>query len=283
MRHSLVTVPAWRLLRVAAPMAKSAPSGRLRGAIKTSFRLLSLSIICGLILVGSSNGARAQPLAKETYPHTRVLYQAGSGKLPSSAQLSLVSLGAMRAAQTYRKGVTILDTTANIAGIAGYVANAGVGSSMTLNRTQGFELAFNIQILAETHRGADRNRDGIADRAGFSVLILGEDARGIELGFWPNSIWAQADGNWPAGQSLLTHAESATLSTQRMLHYRLQIKGDVYTLWVEDQPVLTGPVRDYAAFEGFPDVYAVPDLIFMGDNSGSGQARVAIQEIRVGY
>lgn len=28
-------------------------------------------------------------------------------------------------------------------------------------------------------------------RAGYSVILLGHDAKGIELGFWTNEIWAQ--------------------------------------------------------------------------------------------
>ena len=215
------------------------------------------------------------------FAHTLELYRSSSGRLPASPLLEFVSLSRARATQKYVKGLTLLDTTASMSSIAGYVT--GATSSLVLSRTQGFELAFSIQILAETHRGADRNRDGIADRAGFSVVLLGEDAKGIELDFWPNSVWAQADGINPPQLPILTHAESATIATTRMQIYRLQIKGDVYTLFAADQPILTGPVRDYRAFELFPAVYAIPNFIFLGDNSASAQARVAIRDVVVSY
>ncbi|NJR49356.1 MAG: hypothetical protein HC780_07050 [Leptolyngbyaceae cyanobacterium CSU_1_3] len=91
------------------------------------------------------------------------------------------------ATQTVSAGTTTLNTTANNALQAGYAITAP--AAFALNRTRGYTLGFNVQLLSEDHSSNDR--------AGFSVIALGSDKRGIELGLWTNStqktgsIWAQ--------------------------------------------------------------------------------------------
>ena len=57
--------------------------------------------------------------------------------------------------------------------------------------------------------------------------------------------------------------------------------GDTYTLTANAEPLLTGPLRDYSAFAGFPDPYETPNFLFLGDNTTSAQARVRLRFVSV--
>ncbi|MFM8398732.1 MAG: hypothetical protein ACKOAH_12960, partial [Pirellula sp.] len=50
-----------------------------------------------------------------------------------------------------------------------------------LRRANGFELSFRSALLMENHSNANR--------AGYSVILLADDHRGIERGFWQSEIW----------------------------------------------------------------------------------------------
>jgi hypothetical protein len=130
----------------------------------------------------------------------------------------------------------------------------------TLNRTNGFELSFALAIDSENHTRPDR--------AGFSVLMLGSDRRGIELGFWTNEIWAQNSS------PLFTHGEGIALDTTLQRSYSLRITDDTYSLFAGTTTLLSGSVRDYTAFAGLP--YTLPNYLFLGDNTSSGSANIQL-------
>lgn len=121
-----------------------------------------------------------------------------------------------------------------------------------LVRSQGFQLTFRTQILSEQH--------GSIHRAGWSVLMLGQDRKGVELGFWENEIWAQTQS------PLFQHGEGVTIDTRIARDYRLQILGDRYALAADGVTVLEGDVKDYSSF-GTP--YSLPNFLFFGDNTSS--------------
>ncbi|MFN5469717.1 MAG: hypothetical protein ACK5AM_16540 [Pirellulaceae bacterium] len=121
-----------------------------------------------------------------------------------------------------------------------------------LVRSQGFQLAFRTQILSEQH--------GSIHRAGWSVLLLGQDRKGVELGFWENEIWAQTQS------PLFQHGEGVTIDTRITRDYRLQILGDRYALAADGLTILEGDVKDYSSF-GTP--YSLPNFLFLGDNTSS--------------
>ena len=134
-----------------------------------------------------------------------------------------------------------------------------------LDPAAGFRLGFELLIRDEDH--------GSNDRAGFSVILLGDDRRGIELGFWENAIWAQ-DG--PA----FTRAESAAFDTTSAgVLYELTILGLDYVLTADGTAILAGGVRDYTPAAPFPDPYDVPNMLFLGDDTGSAGADVTLGRI----
>jgi hypothetical protein len=140
-----------------------------------------------------------------------------------------------------------------------------------LDRTAGFQVDFTVQIEQEDH-----NDD---HRSGFSLILLSDDAKGLELAFWKNEIWAQSDGSTGG---LFEHGEGTVFPTTTGLRaYQLAIVGDVYTLSTDAQTILTGPVRDYSQFAGFPDPYQTPNLLFLGDDTTSAQARIRLSYLSI--
>jgi hypothetical protein len=131
-----------------------------------------------------------------------------------------------------------------------------------LDRTLGFELEFRARINSEAHISNDR--------AGFSVILLGKDAHGIEIGFWNDQVWAQTTG--------FTKGESQSFDTTVDRDYRLRITNDTYTLLQSNQTLLSGSVRNY----GTPSVpYTLANYLFLGDNTTSASANVTLGAIQL--
>jgi hypothetical protein len=134
----------------------------------------------------------------------------------------------------------------------------------TLDRSRGFELSFELQVLNEAHVSNDR--------AGFSVILLADDARGIELGFWEDEIWAQND------TPLFTKGEGVGFdTTQSEVRYDLQIIGNQYSLSANGSQLFSSLLRDYSAFGGPP--YTLGNYLFLGDNTSSASASVNLGRV----
>jgi hypothetical protein len=142
----------------------------------------------------------------------------------------------------------------------------GVGE---LDSSSGFALRFTVQLISETHL--------TNDRAGFSVIMLDSNAKGVELGFWENEIWAQDDA------TLFTHSSEKMLydTTAAVVQYELAFQGASYSLSADGVPLFGGLLKDYSAFDhtaaGLPeDPYEFQSSIFFGDNTRSAGATVNI-------
>jgi hypothetical protein len=203
---------------------------------------------------------------------TATLYDGSLGGTPDTQGMSYLTL-AVSATQIFSGGVTLLDTLPRRGDFAGYTANAARVPS--LDRTSGYTLTLGVQMVSEAH--ANNNR------AGFSLIALSSDTRGIELGFWKDQVWAQEDGSAepPAG-TLFTHAESGPIDTTTgVISYTLAVQGDGYGLAADGVPILSGRLRDYSAFVGAIDPYETPHFIFIGDDSSSAGATTRIAALSV--
>lgn len=211
------------------------------------------------------------------FPQQTALYDSARGTTPDRQGMAFITnpLVGASATQTYGDGATTLDTTPAQIEQAGYVGQ----QVPALDRAGGFSLVFRLQVLEERHIAVDYNGDGLADRAGFSVIVLSDDLRGVELGFWANEVWAQDDGI--GGGQIFTHAEGAALDTGRLRSYELRVRDDAYTLLADGAAVLAGPLRDYRAFSGPIDPYETPNLVFLGDDNANGGARVRLVSVAV--
>jgi hypothetical protein len=155
-----------------------------------------------------------------------------------------------------------LDTSLSTTTQAGY----SLISPVPLNRTNGFTLGFTAQLHTGSHASTNR--------AGFSLILMDNDQRGLELGFWSDHIFAQADS------PLFVHAEDvAFATTNSFIDYRLSLFSTNYLLRAQGEPILSGPIRNYTAFSGFPHPYRTPNFIFLGDDTSSASAAVSLREV----
>ena len=206
-------------------------------------------------------------------PKTLILYDAASGAIPSAPLMGFLDFPQNTASLSYTDGSTVLDTTA--AGsdtYAGWVATAAASPGFPiLDRAAGFQVNFTVQVEDETHSSGHR--------AGFSFIVLSQDGRGIELGFWEDQIWAQADERTGG---LFSRAEGVPFpGSSDFTEYQVTVMGDAYTLAANGETVLTGPLREYSAFSGFPDPYETPNFLFLGDNTTRAQARVRLRFVSI--
>jgi hypothetical protein len=236
-------------------------------------QIKSIGPVClgGLGLLALLWWGVATAIASQTTSNqTAILYDGSLGTLPDAQAFIYLTIPfTPQATQTYSNGVTILNTMPVQSEMAGYFARPE--AVPTLERSQGFTLTFTIQIDEEEH--ASNNR------AGFSVIVLSDDLLGIELGFWEDRIWAQEGGEPP---DLFTQAEGVDFDTTADLTtYYLTVLSDTYALFVDQMPILTGPIRDYTAFEGQIDPYETPNLIFLGDNTSSARTQVRLAYVAI--
>lgn len=208
---------------------------------------------------------------------TLVLYDSALGSTPDrQGRLHYLTSPGAAAVQMVVDGATTLDSSPNQSDAAGYMLAPTY--LPLLDRSSGYALEWTLQVLSETHADSDKNGDGVGDRAGFSVIVLSDDLYGIELGFWPDQIWAQEDGTAePPHGTLFTHAEgSAFDTTQGLIHYSLAIQDDTYRLSSNETTILRGALRRYTSFKGPVNPYRTPNFVFLGDDSGSAQAIIRL-------
>jgi hypothetical protein len=209
---------------------------------------LRKAAILGLLLVLTS-AAKAQNL-----------FDGGLGTLPQAQGWAYAVLGV--ASANLVDGAAVLDTSASGSTHAGWSQVISTG----LNRTNGFGLLFTVRIAAETHSSANR--------AGFSVIVLGEDARGVELGFWNDRIFVQTD------IPLFTHGEDVAFpTTNNFVAYALRLFATNYLLEADSKTILTGRIRDYTAYSGLFNVYSTPNFLFLGDDTGSAGGRAEVRSV----
>lgn len=213
-------------------------------------------LLCGVVgWLGLISGARGV-----------VLYDGSLGTAPDAQPwLTYDGLG-LGITHATAGSVTTLNTAALAGNYAGYsndypttvVKNSAFP---TLDPAAGFDLTFSVKIDGETHTSTDR--------AGFSVILLGSDHKGVELGFWTDEVFAQNTG--------FTHGQTATLDTTTGHSYDLHVGGGSFTLSADGTPLLADAVRDHSAFTppaGLPNPYALPNYVFFGDDTTSGSATV---------
>ncbi|MCW5313911.1 DUF4347 domain-containing protein [Nostoc sp. KVJ3] len=248
--------------------------------------------------------------------NTLVLYDGSTAKKPDSSGaaknapwFAYQALAQPGTATTSATNNTTNLTTNNTA-YAGYT-NYGItitGTSLTpdplnplfptLDRNGGFVVSFGLQVNSQTlAASADKNSDGKPDRAGFSVIALDKDKKGIELGFLTNRIFAQDDGTTQINpglepdtsanpyKTLFTQAEGVDVNTTTtVVNYDLAVLGDYYTLFADGVAKLTGRVRNYTAATipfPIPDVYEKPNFLFLGDDTPSAGTNSNLAFVKV--
>ena len=183
---------------------------------------------------------------------TVALFDADLGPIPGNLQFAGTG-----GTQSFAADGIMLDSGASNSVKVGYTNWVPlpplISPSIDLARSTGVTLDFELRIDFEDH-GTN------VDRSGFSVIVVTNDLQAIELEFWENEIWAQNDD--------FTHGEGAghgTMGTP-LTNYSLEISGSEYSLFAGGVSLFSGSLRDYSGFGAFPNVYAIPNFLFFGDN-----------------
>ncbi len=227
-------------------------------------------------------------------PAQVVLYNGTLGTTPATQGWQYLAnpIAGNTVTQSLGAGYVTLDTTSPITDQAGYFSANPVFPILAhpnmplLDRLMGFDIRFDIRVDSENHvapPSGDDNGDGLADRAGFSVIAISDDLEGIELGFWSDRIWAQEDDQIVPGD-FFTQAEGVALdTTSALLRYDLRIHGSRYQLVRGGgvAPVLSGRLRNYTSFSGTVDPYEVPSFLFFGDDTTRAEAAFDLARIEV--
>ncbi|MEG4995997.1 choice-of-anchor Y domain-containing protein, partial [Microcoleus sp. B4-D1] len=213
------------------------------------------------------------------------LYNGLLGNTPSSQNwLSLTNSNfaspTATASEFFSGNGVNLNSSADNRIYAGYTKNSLNPSFPPLDRTTGFSLSFNLQIISESRTNQDR--------AGFSIVAVTSDRKAIEIGFQrlsenSGNIFAQGDGITPnpGGQTngLFVAAENVAYNTNIATNYTLRVQGNKYFLSDGSAIILTGPLRDYSGFSDQIDPYETPNFLFLGDGTTSAQANINLTRV----
>ncbi len=228
----------------------------------------------------------------------------------SSVSLKLCEITCTSAQQKTKQGMTNLNTVADVKEIAGYFSKLpdisllpdtsevpsafppecsdlalipGISEIHSFSATHplmpmldpvlGFTLKFEVQWVQESSENGDES--------GFSMILICNDRKGLELGFRSGEIRVRNDS------SAVAAGESTKIDTASLISYTLIIQGQGYYLCAggddPDKAILSGPLRDYtvdgSAF--FPDVYNTSDFLFFGDSSTVAGAEINLASVRV--
>ena len=130
-------------------------------------------------------------------------------------------------------------------------------------------------------RRRTKNADGLADRSGVSLIVLGSDHKGVELAFWQDEIWAQQASPVFTHSAVSERDQSAGL-TSLLTHYNLNVQGSTYTLSNGGGTVLlAGTLKDYLANGGPALPYAAGNFLFFGDDTTSARGNASIGGVTV--
>ncbi len=228
-------------------------------------------------------GIVALTIVSPSYGDVTLYDSSVSSQTPDDQNLYYLALdplfGTIQATQGWGAGLATLDTNGDVSESAGYYNYDTLllqteKVPVTLDRTgDGYTLRFFAQVVSENHSGS-------SNRAGFSAIALSGDLWGIELGFWDDSIWAQDDE--PAA---FIRDESISFDTaSSVVRYDLAIQNTGYTLHADGAPLLSGSLRNYAAYvpnDLAHHVYHQPDFVFLGDNTSSASAELLLGDVAV--
>ncbi|MCW5942725.1 MAG: PEP-CTERM sorting domain-containing protein [Fimbriimonadaceae bacterium] len=227
-----------------------------------AFKRGALAAVCGV----SALVAQAQPI---------VLYDATSNVTPNDAMFGWnyanLPLGSALVTAPSGNGFTRVNTNVDYGVYAGY----GMVTPVALDATAGFRVRFDMRVVNEDHGGplADKDGDTIADRAGLSLIILDNTARGVEIGIWGDRIFAQQEVPIFTyhNEDHMMNTSAAGTGMANLTRYDVRFDATDYFVSVNGTEVLSGAKKDYSAWVGPIDPYETPNFLFFGDDTTSAR------------
>ncbi|MFN4243523.1 MAG: hypothetical protein ACK4PI_09820 [Tepidisphaerales bacterium] len=216
------------------------------------YRFAAAAVVLGM-------SASASLAAVELYPANAPLPPTAYGWLAVSQAPAPAAVPTPWPDFTIGAGQSVLVSTMADRGGYGGLIYTGVPLSPTQNTLQ-----FHLSLVS-----SEVFLLGVGRRAGLSLLLLNGDARGVELGFWPDRIFSQEVGFFAIGEEVLHTPFDPTNATA----YYLTLLATTYELRMGSTLLLTGPLRDYSATPTvFGPVYSQSNFLFIGDNTTRGAA-----------
>lgn len=229
-------------------------------------------------IVGLTVGLTMLLTANHSMAGVITLYDGALGGTPNQNNPKWLEFNSpMGGTQSASGGVTTLNSSTNNSIYAGYSNYNIIGNPVnplfpTLDRNAGYDLSFTVRINSQVNDGTNG-----PFRAGFSIIALSSDQKGIEIGFRNSDIFSQNNFSFNSIGEQVTGVSSLLSS---LTTYNLKVSGDNYTLTSGTTTLLSGLLRDYTSATGFgTEVYDLPNFLFLGDNTTSARASVDLQSI----
>ncbi|MCH8569004.1 MAG: T9SS type A sorting domain-containing protein [Balneolales bacterium] len=238
----------------------------MSGLLRILFLFFILCFAQNSAFAQQSNINQGEP---PQYPVAAVLYDASFPPLNPDLQgwaylenpPPTNGAGAVRFTQN---GVHYLDTSVESSLQAGYLNNflfTNHPGIKVLDRESGYGFGMRLRLISEEATSPFR--------AGFSVIILSDDSKGIEIGF-------KADEVWGYDENFIPDERQDFDVTSDMTDWSVFVMGDSYSVYADDELILSGPLRDYTE-SGWP--YTRRNFIFWGDNTTSASSISEVSRI----
>ena len=192
---------------------------------------------------------------------TTNLYDASTGATPDPSPWTTAGSGGAASASVVGNSYFELSSTSNSV----QVAYARSSPFIPLDTANGYELAFRLEIVSESHIQTNRG--------GFSIIAIGgSNTKSLELSFWTDHVWAynfnQTDG--------FTHGPDSPL-TAGVHDYRLQVTNQNFTLLVDNALGISGALQNYTGSGLLP--YLIPNVIIFGDDTTEARSDIRLYNI----
>lgn len=189
---------------------------------------------------------------------TTNLYDASTGATPDPSPWTKGGSGGDSSGLVVGNSYFELSSTSNSVQVA-YARS----TPFTLDTANGYELAFRLQIVDESH--IQTNRDG------FSIIAIGSsNTKSLELSFWTDHVWAY-NFNTTDG---FTHGPDFAFDGTTTHDYRLQVTNQNFTLLVDNVPSLSGALQNYSGSGLLP--YLIPNVIIFGDDTTEARSDIRL-------
>lgn len=189
---------------------------------------------------------------------TTNLYDASTGATPDPSPWTKGGSGGDSSGSVVGNSYFELSSASNSVQVA-YARS----SPLTLDTANGYELAFRLQVVDESHISTNRG--------GFSFIAIGsDDTKSLELSFWTDHVWAY---NYNVIDDF-THGPDLTLDATTAHDYRLQVQNLNYTLLVDNIRSLSGALQNYTGSGLLP--YLFPNVIVFGDDTTEASSQIRL-------
>jgi hypothetical protein len=202
---------------------------------------------------------------------------AGSQTYDSTTQSTILNSSG---SESYYSGYRNYNATVNPSNPSVILPTSLINPSFpSLDPQAGYTISFTAKMAAQTNNGANGPY-----RAGFSILVVSDNLKAIEIGFRNPNTQTNTPDIFSQNNSSFNSVGESNGNLGDILDnfttYNLAIAGNQYTLFTGGTILLQGALRDYSSASGFGSaVYQTPNFLFLGDDTTSAGGTTYLQNI----